>query len=58
MLAFLDGTSAGLTVDIVPQRIWLDYQIGAVLIPNYRNAYVAIEERTNITQTLQLLIVF
>jgi hypothetical protein len=58
LLAFLDGTSLGLTLDLVPGRLWLDYQLGAVLIPNHRDAFVAIEDRTIVTQTLQLLLVF
>ncbi len=58
LLALADGTSAGLTADLVPNRIWLDYQLSATLIPNHRDARIAIEERTLVTQTLQLLIVF
>ena len=58
LLAFTDGTSVGMTVDIVPERIWLDYQISAVMVPRYRNAVIALDDLTMITQVLQLMIVF
>ena len=58
LLAFMDGASAGMTVDIIPERIWLDYQIGTVLLPRYRDDVLALEDQTLLTQTLQLMIVF
>ncbi len=58
LLAFTDGTSLGFTLDIVPNRVWLDYGVAAVVIPGYRDTFVAIDESINVTQTLQLLIVF
>ena len=58
LLAFMDGTSTGMTVDIIPERIWLDYQIGAVLLPRYRDSVLVIEDLTLITQTLKLVMVF
>ncbi len=58
LLAVADGTSLGLTWDIVPERLWLDFQFGAVMTPRYRDASLVLEELTIITQTLQLLLVF
>lgn len=58
LLAFLDGTSAGLTFDVVPNRIWLDYQLGTVLVPRYRDSDIVLDNLTIVTQTLQLAIVF
>ena len=54
----INSTSFGLTADIVPNRIWLDYSIGAVLVPRFRDAQVAVDEPLTITQTLQLAVVF
>ena len=58
LLAFTDGTSAGLTFDIVPERIWLDYQISAVILPRFRNTSLVLEDLMVVTQVLQLAIVF
>ena len=58
LLALADGTSAGLTLDLVPGRVWLDYQVGATLIPGHRGASVAIDEPFVVTHTLQLAVVF
>ena len=58
LLAFLDGTSFGLTLDIVPNRSWLDIQLGTALIPDYRDAQVALDERIVVTRVLQLVVVF
>ena len=58
LLALMDGTSAGLTFDLVPGRVWLDYQFGATLIPRHRGASVAIDEPFLVTHTLQLAVVF
>ena len=58
LLAFVDGAAVGLAVDILPERMWLEYQIGAALIPNYRDQYFAVDNPTLITQTLQLLLAF
>lgn len=58
LLAFMDGTSAGLTVDIIPERIWLEYQISALLVPRYRDSRIVLEDLTVVTQVLQLAIVF
>ena len=58
LLALVDGTSAGLTFDLVPGRVWLDYQVGATLIPRHRGPAIAIDEPFVVTQTLQLVVVF
>ena len=58
LLALADGTSAGLTFDLVPGRVWLDYQIGPTLIPGHRGPSVAIDEPFLVTHTLQLVVVF
>ena len=58
LLALADGTSAGLTLDLVPGRVWLDYQVGATLIPRHRGPAIAIDEPFVVTQTLQLVVVF
>ncbi len=58
LLAFIDGTSAGLTFDIIPGRVWLDYQISTVLIPPFRDASIALDESMMVTQMLQLAFVF
>ena len=58
LLAFLDGAAIGMTFDVVPERLWLEYQVGAALIPNYRDQFVAVDDLTLVTQTLQLVLVF
>lgn len=58
LLAFVDGTSFGLMFDIVPNKFWLDFQVSATLIPNYRDDFVVIDEPAIVTQTLQLALVF
>lgn len=58
LLAFLDGASFGMALDVVPERLWVEYQIGAALIPSYRDQYVAVDDLTLVTQTLSLVLVF
>ena len=58
LLAFLDGGSVGITYDIVPDRFWLEYQLSAALIPNHRDQFVAVDDLTLTTQTVQLVLVF
>lgn len=58
LLAFIDGAALGLSLDLVPERMWLEYQIGAALIPNHRDEFVAVDDLTLVTQTLQLVLVF
>lgn len=58
LLAFVDGAAVGLTLDIIPERFWLEYQIGAALIPNHRDQFIAVDGLTAITQTLQLVLAF
>lgn len=58
LLAFLDGAAVGMTLDLLPERMWLEYQIGATLIPNHRDEFFVVDELTIITQTVQLVLVF
>ncbi len=58
LLAFVDGGSVGITYDIVPERFWLEYQITAALIPNHRDQFIAVDDLTLTTQTIQLVLVF
>jgi hypothetical protein len=58
LLAFLDGAAVGMTLDLLPERLWLEYQIGATLIPNHRDEFFVVDELTIISQTLQLVLVF
>jgi len=58
MLAFLDGTAAGITFDLVPDHMWLDFQVDATLLPQYRDANIVLDERFSITRTLQLVLTF
>lgn len=58
LLAFLDGASVGMTLDLLPERLWVEYQIGATLIPNHRDQFFVVDELTLITQTIQLVLVF
>ncbi len=58
LLAFADGASMGMVLDITPQRVWLDLQIGASILPRYRDSLVTVEEPFLLTRTLQLVIVF
>ena len=58
LLAFLDGAAVGMSVDLLPERLWVEYQIGAALIPNHRDEFFVVDELTLITQTIQLVLVF
>jgi len=58
LLAFMDGTSFGLTLDIVPNRLWLDFNVAAVVLPHYRDTTLTLEDRFLVSQSVQLLLVF
>ncbi len=58
VLAFLDGASFGLTLEIVPKRIWLDFQVGSALLPAYRDARVVVEQPLVLSSVLQVAVVF
>ena len=58
LLAFVEGTSIGLTFDIIPNRLWLDFQTTASLIPDHRDELIAIDQPAIVTQILQLALVF
>lgn len=58
VLAFLDGASFGLTLEIVPKRIWLDFQVGSAFLPAYRDARVVVEQPLVLSSVLQVAVVF
>lgn len=58
LLAFVDGAAVGMTLDLLPERLWVEYQIGAALIPNHRDEFFAVDDLTLITQSIQLVLVF
>ena len=58
LLAFVDGASLGIVVDLVPEHIWLDLQFGSVVLPRHRDRFVVLEELFSVTRTLQLVIAF
>jgi len=58
MLAFLDGTSLGLTVDVIAERLWFDLGVGAQVLPRFRDNRIVVEEPFLLTRTLQMVLVF
>jgi hypothetical protein len=58
LLAGLDGSSAGITYDIIADHVWLDLNIGTVILPLYRSRTLAIEDRFTTTIMLQLVAAF
>jgi hypothetical protein len=58
LLAAVDGSSAGLTVDLVSDRLWLDLSLGTVVLPRLRDRTLALEDRFTATGMLQLVVVF
>ena len=58
LIAAVDGTSLGAIVDIAPDRMWLDFQISATVLPRYRDRSVILEDLLIVTQTVQLVIAF
>ncbi|MBI4084144.1 MAG: hypothetical protein HY423_16185 [Candidatus Lambdaproteobacteria bacterium] len=58
LLALVDGASAGVTFDLVADRIWLDFQVGAQVLPRYRDRDVAFEELFLLTRAVQLVVTF
>lgn len=58
LLAFTDGASVGATVDLVPDHVWLDVEVGAVVLPRHRDDSVVLEKLIGVTRTVQLVAVF
>lgn len=58
LIGLVDGSSAGLVFDIVPRKIWLDLQLGATLLPQYRDKSIAVDRRFFLATTLQLVWIF
>ena len=58
LIAAVDGTSLGAIVDIAPERVWLDFQISATVLPRHRDRSLILEDLLIVTQTLQLVIAF
>jgi hypothetical protein len=58
LLAAVDGSSAGLTVDLVPDRLWLDLSLGTVVLPEHHGPTLALAERFVATGMVQLVVVF
>lgn len=58
LLGFVEGSSAGLSWDLIPRHVWLEAQISAVLVPRYRDKLVAIDTPFVVTRTLTLSAAF
>jgi hypothetical protein len=58
LLGLVEGGSAGAAVDLVPNRIWLELQVSAAVVPRHRDAFIAIETPFVITRTLSLSMAF
>jgi len=58
LLAAVDGSSAGITFDIVQDHVWLDLNIGTVVLPLYRDSTIALEDRFTTSIMLQLVAAF
>lgn len=58
LLAAVDGSSAGITFDIIPDHVWLDLNIGTVILPLHRDRTIALEDRFTSSIMLQLVAAF
>ena len=58
LLAGVDGSSVGITFDIVPEHVWLDLSLGTVVLPEHRDHVIALQDRFTATGMLQLVVVF
>ena len=58
MLALVDGASAGLIFDLAPQHVWLDFQLGAIVLPSHQDRYVAISQNLLLTRAASLVVAF
>lgn len=58
LLAAIDGSSAGITLDIVEDHVWLDLNMGTVILPLYRDSVIELEDRFTTSVMLQLVAAF
>jgi hypothetical protein len=58
LLGLLDGASAGLALDIVPRRIWIEAQVGAALVPRYHDASILLDQPFVLTRAVSLTMAF
>ena len=58
LLGGVDGTSAGITLDLMPDHVWLDLGLGTVILPEHRDRMLAFKSRFVATGMLQLVVVF
>lgn len=54
LLGFLEGGSAGLSWDLLPQHVWMEAQISAALVPRHRDKFVAIDVPFVVTRTITI----
>lgn len=58
LLGGLDGASAGIALDLVPRRVWLELQVGAAIAPGYHDALIVLEQSFVVTRALSLTVAF
>lgn len=52
LLGLVEGASAGVSWDLYPNRLWVEAQISAAMIPRHRDKFAAIDTPFVVTRTL------
>jgi hypothetical protein len=58
LLALVDGSSLGLTLDLFKDQVWVDMNLGSAVLPQLHTRDIVLNDRFVITGVLQLVVVF
>ncbi|HEX7929170.1 MAG TPA: hypothetical protein VF678_16360, partial [bacterium] len=58
LLALVEGGSAGVSFDLVPNKVWIEAQVTAAMVPGHRDRFLAIDTPFVMTRTLSISAAF